>query len=401
MTSAGSEPSWAHQLGRTRFSRYANGIRPSAIRALEALAARSNDLIAFGPGRPDDTVFPFAAFRDAHAAVLGSAGAAAHALQYAPSEGSLALRSWLVARERAAGRTCELGNVLITSGSQQGIHLITRLLAEAGDSVVVQSPTYPGALQIFEANGISAVALDDARLANTDFQPAFIYAMADFQNPTGATLSLAEREALVALARRLDTFLVEDNAYEVLRFEGERLPSLLDVDGGVVDEGRTLYVGSFSKCAAPGMRLGWIVGPSALIARLTLMKQTEDLQASTVSQDVMAHMADHIFGPHADVLRRAYRERRDRMLEALDRVVAGRATWKRPSGGFFVWLTLDDGVDTTALLPRAIEAGVAYVPGQFFFHDQSGRNHLRLSYSTIPLDRMAEGVERLGRVLGD
>ena len=397
-SSASTAPSSAHPLGSGRFTRYASSIKPSGIRALEALAATSKDLIAFGPGRPDDAMFPFAAFRDAHAAVLGPTGAAAHGLQYAPSEGSLALRSWLAARERSAGRRCEVDNVLITSGSQQAIHLITKLLAEPGDSVVVQSPTYPGMLQVLEANGASIITLDDAELAGPDFRPAFIYAMADFQNPTGATLSMAERENLVALARRLDTFLVEDNAYEVLRLEGEALPSLLDIAGRSGDVDRTLYVGSFSKCAAPGMRLGWILGPSALIARLTLIKQTEDLQASTLSQDVMAHMADHIFGPHAEALRHAYKARRDRMLEALDSHITGKARWRRPSGGFFVWLTLDRAIDTTALLPRAIEAGVAYVPGQFFFHDQSGANHLRLSYSSVALDRMEEGVERLGRI---
>lgn len=177
------------------------------------------------------------------------------------------------------------------------------------------------------------------------------------------------------------------------------MPALTELDEATPDECRTLYVGSFSKCAAPGLRLGWIVGPQELIARLALIKQTEDLQASTLSQAVLVRMADQVVGPHAALLRGSYRERRDRMLAALNHHVGNRATWPRPSGGFFVWLTLGREIDTAELLPAAIDAGVAYVPGSSFFHDGAGSNHLRLSFSAAPMDRIDEGIRRLASVI--
>lgn len=383
----------------SRYTRYADAIQPSSIRALETLAARQPDLISFGPGRPDDSLFPADPVGRAYAETLTSLSHHEHPLNYAPTEGLRSLREWLAAQQRARGRLCEAGNVLITNGSQQAIHLLTKLLVEPGDVVLVQAPTYPGALQIFEANRAQTRSLEEFRASPTSSRPALIYAMADFQNPTGACLNLDERHDLLALARRLDTFLVEDNAYEVLRYEGERLPALAELDAAASDEGRTLYVGSFSKCAAPGLRLGWVVGPQELIARLALIKQTEDLQASTLSQAVLVRMVDHIMGSHAALLRDRYRDRRDRMLAALDRHVGNRATWAKPTGGFFVWLTLDRGIDTATLLPSAIEAGVAYVPGSSFFHDGTGHNHLRISFSAVASDRIDEGIRRLAAVL--
>ena len=388
------------QQRTSRYTRYADAIQPSGIRALEALAARRPDLITFGPGRPDDSLFPADALGRAYAETLASWPHHDHPLNYAPTEGLRSLREWLAARQRARGRACQAGNILVTNGSQQAIHLLTKLLVEPGDTVLVQAPTYPGALQIFGANRARIRSVEEFGKRPGEDRPALIYAMADFANPTGACLTPGERHGLVALARRLDTFLVEDNAYEVLRYEGERLPALAEIDDAAIDEGRTLYVGSFSKCAAPGLRLGWIVGPQELIGRLALIKQTEDLQASTLSQAVLVRMADHIVGSHAGVLRDCYRQRRNRMLAALDRHVGDRATWSKPTGGFFVWLTLGANVDTARLLPGAIEAGVAYVPGSSFFHDGTGAHHLRLSFSEARVDRIDEGIRRLASVLG-
>lgn len=382
----------------SRYTQYAEAIRPSSIRELEALAARKPDLITFGPGRPDDSLFPAEDVGRAYAEALASGAQGEHPLNYAPSEGARSLRAWLAGRERARGRRCEAENVLVTSGSQQAIHLLTKVLVERGDTVLVQKPTYPGALQIFEANGARIEPLDGAGTSVTK-RPALIYAMADFQNPTGACLTLPERQDLVALAGRLDTYLVEDNAYEVLRYDGERLPSLAELDGDAADDSRTLFVGSFSKCAAPGLRLGWIVGPRALIARLALVKQTEDLQASTLSQAVIVRMADDIVGRHAAFLRNAYRERRDLMLAALEHHVGDLAHWRKPEGGFFVWLGLDARFDTAKLLPAAIDANVAYVPGASFFHDHSGSSNLRLSFSSVGKDRIEEGIARLAGLL--
>jgi len=388
-----------HRRRSGRFTSYSDAMRPSSIRALEALAALEPDLISFGPGRPDDSLFPAEAIGRAYAEVLSAASAAGHPLNYASTEGLPALRAWLAARERAQGRRCAEANVLITSGSQQAIHLVTRLLVEPGDSVVVQSPTYPGALQVFTANRARISSIGEARHPPTADRPALIYAMADFQNPTGACLTLEERRELVALARQLDAVLVEDNAYEVLRYDGERLPKLSEIDADDPDDGRTLHIGSFSKCAAPGLRLGWIVGPREMIARMALIKQAEDLQASTLSQSVIAQLGDYIVGSHAVTLRTAYKHRRDCMLAALRSHMGNRVAWREPHGGFFVWLTLNSDADTSALLPDAIKAGVTYVPGSSFFHDGSGANHLRLSFSTGDPDRFEEGIRRLAALL--
>lgn len=382
----------------SRYTRYSEAIRPSSIRELEVLAARRPDLITFGPGRPDDSLFPAEEVGRAYAETLASTAQGEHPLNYAPSEGVRSLREWLAGRERARGRRCDAENVLVTNGSQQAIHLLTKVLVERGDTVLVQEPTYPGALQVFEANGARIESLCAPDLS-TMIRPALIYAMADFQNPTGACLTVPERRDLVALAGRLDTYLVEDNAYEVLRYDGERLPSLAELDGDAADGSRTLFVGSFSKCAAPGLRLGWIVGPRELIARLALVKQTEDLQASTLSQAVIVRMADDIVGRHAAFLCDAYGKRRDLMLAALTRHVGDLANWQTPEGGFFVWLSLDERFDTAKLLPAAIETGVAYVPGASFFHDHSGCNSLRLSFSSVRPDRIDEGIARLAALL--
>jgi DNA-binding transcriptional MocR family regulator len=381
-----------------RYTRYAEAIQPSSIRALEELAARNPDLITFGAGRPDDSLFPTESVAAAYQKALTGFGDD-HPLNYAPTNGLPALRDWIAGRERTRGRRCAAENVLITSGSQQAIHLVVRLLVEDGDLALVQTPTYPGALQVLTAHGARLASISQAAAAPSPMRPALIYAMADFQNPTGACLDLDERLALADLARRLDTVLVEDNAYEVLRYQGEAAPRLVDLDADDPDEGRGVYIGSFSKCAAPGLRLGWIVGPRALIAKLALIKQIEDLQSATLSQAVLVQIADEIMGPHAARLRAGYKARRDLMLEALRRHIGNRATWRDPEGGFFVWLTLDEDVDAGRLLPAAVEAGVAFVPGAAFFHDGSGAHHLRLSYSSVPPERIDEGIRRLASCL--
>jgi DNA-binding transcriptional MocR family regulator len=191
--------------------------------------------------------------------------------------------------------------------------------------------------------------------------------------------------------------VVEDDPYEVLRYEGEPLPSLLGLEtsGVPIDDARSFYLGTFSKSIVPGLRIGWLVGPRALVARLAMMKQTEDLQAGTLAQACLAEVFDLISGRHAVQLRDAYRRRRDTMLAALNAAHGNLATWTVPQGGFFLWLLLPDNIDTGAMLEAAARNGVTYVPGSAFFHDGRGANRLRLSYSAAPPDRMAEGVRRL------
>jgi len=382
-----------------RFSRYANRIVPSAIRGL-ATMAKAADCISFGPGEPDHSLFPVAEVRDSLARILARPERARAALQYGPSEGDPALRDRICAYMRAKGVACERQNILLTNGAQQALDLVAELFVEPGASVLVQSPTYPGALQIFLAHGAKLRALEAAAGAAHD-RPALVYAMSNFHNPTGATLTLAQRRELVALTQELDTILVEDDPYEVLRYEDEALPPLLAVDTELrsIEEARTIYLGTFSKAVAPGFRVGWLVAPSAVVAKLALMKQSEDLQAGSLAQACLLDLFDGILNDHASRLREAYRIRRDTMLSALQSELGNQASWVAPQGGFFIWLTLNAEVDAHALLSRAAAAGVTYVPGSAFQPDGRGTASLRLSFSAAPLDRMEEGVRRLAKVL--
>jgi hypothetical protein len=260
--------------------------------------------------------------------------------------------------------------------------------------MAVQVPTYPGALQIFAARGAAIRSLEDIE-RDPAARPALIYAMANFHNPTGRSMALEERRALLALARARGAVVVEDDPYEVVRYEGEPLPPLLALDAPVIDEARALYLGTFSKSVVPGFRIGWVVGPRPVIAALASMKQTEDLQAGMLAQACLADIFGTMSSVHAERLRAAYRKRRDAMVEALARAAGNLATWSVPSGGFFLWLTLPEGLDTSAMLPHAARNGVTYVPGRAFYHDGGGANRLRLSYSSAPPERIGEGVRRL------
>lgn len=384
-----------------RFSRYANRIVPSAIRGL-ATMPKAADCVSFGPGEPDSTLFPVAEIRDSLARILSKPETARAALQYGASEGDPGLRDRISAYMRAKGVQCDRHNILLTNGAQQALDLVAELLVEPGATVLVQTPTYPGALQVFAAHGARMRELEAAR-AGTHDRPALIYAMSNFHNPTGATLSLAQRRELVALAGELDTILVEDDPYEMLRYEGEALPPLLAVDTEArsIEDARTIYLGTFSKAVVPGFRVGWLVAPRAVVAKLALMKQSEDLQAGTLAQACLLDLFDSILDTHAGRLRDAYRIRRDTMLAALKSELGNRASWIVPQGGLFIWLNLEAHIDTHALLSRAAEVGVTYVPGSAFQPDGPGAAALRLSFSAAPLDRMQDGVRRLAQVLGD
>jgi DNA-binding transcriptional MocR family regulator len=382
-----------------RFSGYANRLAPSAIRALAELP-RAADTIAFGPGEPDAALFPLAGINDAMARILADPAASRRALQYGPSEGDPRLRELIAARMSASGVRCSRDNILLTNGSQQALHLAAALLVEPGGMVAVQAPTYPGALQIFGARGAHVRSIEEIG-RDPSARPALLYAMANFQNPTGRSLDLGERHALLALAEARGAILVEDDPYEALRFAGDPPPPLLSLDarGLGIDAARALYLGTFSKSVVPGFRIGWVVGPRAAIAAMALMKQTEDLQAGTFAQACLADLLETGLEPHTERLRAAYRRRRDAMIEALAGAAGNLATWTAPKGGFFVWLALPDGHDTVAMLPEAARNGVTYVPGPAFFHDGSGASRLRLSYSSAPPERIGEGIRRLAETI--
>ncbi|OZA81386.1 MAG: GntR family transcriptional regulator, partial [Caulobacter sp. 39-67-4] len=330
---------------------------------------------------------------------------------YSVSEGYLPLREWIAERMTRDGMPCDAGNIMLTAGSQQALDLLGKLFLTRGDTVMVARPTYLGALQAFNgyeptyldmpetglADGLDAATLDRAKGCLGYFVP-------DFANPTGQSLTLDEREALLDLAGDLDMTLIEDAAYRELRFSGEALPTLLSLDiarSGGIEAARTLFCGTFSKTLSPALRIGWVCGPRAVIEKLVLLKQGADLHVSTINQMVAHRAVIEGFDQHLGMLRGAYGANARVMLAALERHMPAGVTWSKPHGGMFVWVWLPEGLDGKVVLERALaEERVAFVPGEPFFAEVPTANALRLSYS-LPTDAQIEdGVARLARLIG-
>lgn len=394
-----------------RYASRASRMGASEIRELLKLLDQP-DVISFAGGIPNPDLFPAAELAGAYAAAIGNA--AAGALQYSVSEGYTPLRRWIAGRMCELGVPCGLDNVVVTSGSQQALDLIGKLTLSPGDTALVTAPTYLGALQAFnayeprydtlepESDAPTPERYADAALA-AGSRVSLAYVVPDFANPTGETLTRAARERLLDLTGALDVLLVEDAAYTDLRFAGEPLPSLAAravARTGDVERSNVLYCGTFSKTVAPGLRVGWVCGPSDVVRRLVLAKQASDLHSSSVDQIAMHRVVEEVWEAQLARVRAAYRERRDVMLGALERSMPGSVLWRRPEGGMFVWLTLDPSVDGARLLERALaEERVAFVPGAAFHADGSGRSTIRLSYSLPSPAAIEEGVARLGRLL--
>ena len=395
----------------TQFAPRLRQAKGSAIRELLKLLDDPG-IVSFAGGIPDPALFPRAAIAAAAQRILGDPRLAAIALQYAPSEGYAPLRRFLVQTMAARGVACAVDNILITSGSQQALDFIGRLFLSPGDTVLVARPTYLGALQAFSAHEPvygKLPATGDNRTPEPyggddgAARAKFAYAIADFQNPTGESLSLAERRDLVANAAALGLPLVEDAAYDQLRYDGAALPSLLALDtarAGGIDAGGVLYCGTFSKTIAPGLRIGWIAAPRPVIDKLVLIKQASDLHSASLSQMVMHEVVQQTLPQALGPIRRAYRARRDAMLAALAAEMPPGVAWTRPQGGMFIWVTLPAHLDAEALLRRSLaEVKVAFVPGASFHADGTGRNTLRLNFSLNPEEVAIAGIRRLGGVL--
>ena len=405
MTTTAS-PDWA-----ARFSERMTRVRASEIRELLKLLDQP-DILSFAGGIPDPGLFPAAQIQAGYDAILADPDLACQALQYSVSEGYLPLRRWIADRMALNGVVCDEHNIIITAGSQQALDLIGKLFLTRGDTVMVARPTYLGALQAFNAYEPAYLDLPDGPLANgVDVEAlmagrarrALGYFVPDYANPTGQSLSLAEREALLDFAGQADMTLIEDAAYRELRFAGEALPTLLALDiarSGSIEQARTLFCGTFSKTLSPALRIGWVCGPRAVIEKLVLLKQGCDLHVSTVNQMVAHRAVAEGYEQHLSVLRGAYGAKARTILAALDRHMPPGVTWSKPEGGMFVWVWLPDGMDGKALLERALaEERVAFVPGEPFFAEVPAANAIRLSYS-LPTDAQIEdGVERLARLI--
>ena len=392
-------------LFATRMSR----MKASEIRELLKLLDQPG-IISFAGGIPDPALFPSDAFAEACRRAL-SPQHQAQALQYSASEGHMPLRQWLAGGMAEIGVPCDPANILITSGSQQALDYLGKMFLSPGDTALVGWPTYLGALAAFSAYEprYDQLSPEGNRTTASYAEGAgegavkFAYLSPDFANPTGETLDQAGRERVLDLAEELNCAVIEDAAYQALRYDGTPVPPILATEiarKGSLEDCRTIYCGSFSKTLSPGLRLGWVVAAKPVISKLVLMKQAADLHTATLNQMAVHEVARSMFDAHCEQLRAVYSRRRDAMLAALDEHMPDGVTWTRPAGGMFIWVSLPEGADGGQLLARAIETEkLAFVPGQAFFADGSGANTIRLSFSNSNHAAIAEGIARLGRLL--
>jgi 2-aminoadipate transaminase len=382
-------------------------MKSSAMRDLMAVTARP-EVISLAGGLPDTSTFP----PDTFAAVAQriAAESCAKALQYGPTEGLAETRACIAEVMAAEGMRVDHEDLIVTTGGQQVIDLVTKTLIDPGDVVIAEAPTYPGAVPVFSSYEADVVQVDvDSDGMRIDLleetldglerdgrRPKFIYTVPSFQNPAGVTMSQARRLRLVELARERELLVLEDNPYGLLRYEGDAPTPLLSLDGGVY----VMYLGTFSKILSPGIRLGWVVAPPPVLEKINLGKQAADLCTSTLSQlMVQAYFEESRWRDYVESLTEIYRARRDTMLDALAEHFPRQAEWTRPAGGLFIWVTLPDFIDTTDLLARALRDNVAFVPGEAAFLDGRGRNAMRLNFSGSDEDAIREGIRRIGEVV--
>ena len=384
-------------------------MRSSAMRDLMAVTARP-DVISLAGGLPDTSTFPAQTFAAQMTRIAQES--TAEALQYGPTEGFRETVDCIVEVMGAEGMLPDPEDVIVTTGGQQAIDLLCKTLVDPGDAVICEAPTYPGAIPVFcsyQADTIQIECDDDgmrieeleaalARLDGEGRRPKFIYSVPTFQNPAGVTMSLARRRRLVELARSRELLVIEDNPYGLLRFGGESVPPLYQLDGGDF----VIYIGTFSKILSPGIRLGWAVAPPPVMEKVVLGKQASDLCTSTLTQYfVREYFGAGRWSDYVESVSGIYRSRRDAMIEALGRHFPPQATWTEPEGGLFIWATLPEYIDTGDLLAKALRRDVAFVPGQAAYVDGRGRSSMRLNFSGSGEDEIREGIRRIGKTIAE
>lgn len=384
------------------FSQRAQKLTSSAIREILKVTERP-EVISFAGGLPSPATFPVERLRKCCDEILSLAPAAA--LQYGPTEGYMPLREWIANRHSQEGVKIPPQNVLVTTGSQQGLDLLGKVLIDTGSKVLVETPTYLGALQAFslsEPNFVS-VPSDDAGPVPAQLNDEllsgarFLYCLPNFQNPTGRRIPTERRRELSRIAARAGLLLLEDDPYGALSYAGDPLPTLLSMNpDGVV------HMGSFSKVLAPGLRVGYLIAPQALHKKLVQAKQAADLHTPSFTQRMVYEaVKDGFLDRHIPEIRSLYSSQCEVMLDALARHFPDTVKWNRPEGGMFIWVKLPAGLDSAVLLEKAIAQNVAFVPGAPFFANEPQANTLRLSFVTVPPQKIEEGIARLGRLLKD
>lgn len=381
-------------------SERARSFTSSALRDLFKLTEQP-DIISFAGGLPSPATFPTDELRDAAARILRDTPAGA--FQYGTTEGYLPLREWIAARHSAGGATVHPSQVLITTGSQQALDLLGKVFIDAGSPVLVETPSYLGALQAFllYAPHYVQVPTDDSGLIPERLTPALtagarlLYTQPNFQNPTGRRLPLERRHALAEIAQRASFPIVEDDPYGALDYAGAPLPTLFSLAPG-----RIIHLGSFSKVLAPGLRVGYMITPEDVHLRLVQAKQVTDLNTPGLTQRMVYEVVkDGFLDSHVPAIRTLYRDQCAVMLAALEHDMPQGVHWTRPEGGMFIWVTLPETIDTVALLQKAIAQNIAFVPGEPFFAREARHNMMRLSFATVPPVKINEGVATLGRLV--
>lgn len=399
-------------------------VRPSEIREFLKLLGQPG-VISFAGGIPDPELLPRSPIGAVAVEVLGDPVRGTQALQYATSEGYLPLREWIAGYMGTMGVVCGPEHIVLTSGSQQGLDLLGKVFIDPGDTVLVQAPTYLGALQAFNVyqpvyaeiggtgsldlgtTGAGTLRYAQGRLDCPAALPSLAYVMPEFANPSGESMSHAERERVLDLAERLDVPVIEDDAYHALRYGGEAVPSLLALDiarMGGIDRSRVIYAGTFSKTVSPGVRVGWLCAAQDVIRQLVLVRQAADLHSSMLDQMLVHGVVETGFEAQVARILPVYRHRRDAMLAALERHMPEGVTWTRPEGGMFIWLTLPGELDSRALVRESIETErVVFVPGTAFFAGGGGEEHgsrnARLNYTCSDDATIEDGIARLAALI--
>ncbi len=394
-----------------RYAHRTKQMGSSVIRELLKLTEEP-DIISFAGGLPAPDVFPVNEFREACNYVLDHFGA--QALQYSTTEGYGPLREMIARHTSRYSVEVSPDNILITSGSQQALDFIGRLFINRGDYIVVESPTYLGALQAWNAYGAQYIPVrtDENGMIVGELEaalrigPKFIYVLPNFQNPSGATLGLERRKQLIEIADKYGVPLIEDDPYGQLRYEGEHIPSLVMLDSqyrgknGGTYSGNVIYLSTFSKLLAPGLRLAWVVAPEKVIRKLVMSKQAADLHTASFNQYVAYEVGKGGFlDEHVNVIRSVYKERRDVMLEMMEEMFPPEVSWTHPKGGMFLWGILPEHMDAAGVLKIALDRKVAFVPGSSFHACGGGENTMRLNFSYSSPDTIREGITRLGTTL--
>jgi 2-aminoadipate transaminase len=386
------------------FSVVATKAKPSSVREMQKYNLNAN-LISFGGGMPAPELFPVNEMIEICNKVLTEKGKVA--LQYSTTEGYDPLRQWIAGRmQKYTEQEYGLDNILIVQGSQQAIDLTVKTFVNEGDVVLCEQPTYLAAINVFQSckadvrsvptddGGINMECLEKALLETTNVK--LIYIITDYQNPTGVSWSKERRQELAKVAAKFNVVVLEDEPYIELRYEGEFIPPVKAFD----ETGHVIFAGSFSKMLSPGIRMGWAAGDPEIIAKMVLAKQSSDLQSNTLIQMVVSeYLSTFNIDKHIDEINELYKRRRDIMLKTMDEVFPKNITYTRPNGGMFLWVTLPDNMCAAKLLEKAIENNVAFVSGNDFYPDSGGANKIRLSFSNMNEDKIAEGIKRMAKAI--